>query len=502
MNPTSFVEIKTYLINKFSEHSIDDFYIKRHPYFIFDKISQPRINSDKFIADIKERFQFSWIFVDRKFLVSLFPDLKDRQPDESSNEKDDLLSLRNQYYTTEAFSENIRKILNKNNSRDVQSKIYQYSSESNRDIKTALINNHAGIYVYNKEVARLTALYNHNVADIESRIKAKLEENEILTIEENLINQKLREAKLDVYDYFNFRKENPEELSGIELENYHLKKQKYEVFMKIMNNKSERSSLKRNLTKEIQIRDNYKYSTKSFDLEQENKAFQFITTILFQEIITNANPKSSHYKPQIEEILPFDERNYELFWKTYNKYDYVSHTDWKEDLINIFNCDITRPYIFHIFFEKEEKKPKLAQILYEVQISDTEKIQANIDDVFPILFSIKTALENNPIIKSTDKVFYLSLNNVIYVKLQLRKNKTPNDEFVIAFNYKGGITKYTEILSGYTPSGYMLNNGLYINYLDWAIEIEFDANALLMKDFKRSQPIQNTPFNPNIAENI
>ena len=125
--------------------------------------------------------------------------------------------------------------------------------------------------------------------------------------------------------------------------------------------------------------------------------------------------------------------------------------------------------------EGNNNEAKLAKLQY-----------INDDDIYnslaPLYFSINKALINNELIKTENGITFLNFGNGIFLKILVRKNiKGISYPHIALIRRNQKLTYTCDIFGGYTSSGFILHNGLYIILKKWIVELYFDANATLLQ---------------------
>jgi hypothetical protein len=545
--PISFIEMKSFLIDKFREFSIDEFYFGKHPYFIYHESDEPKIDVNKVLKVLHEKYDIIYFHLNDAMMQQLFSESKISYHFQECRVdaikipdiKKELNKLNNYYYLREQL---ISKINNEIFNSEFLKKDDYYFREVSTDVENfknwaldnfEIIRNYeayklkelksfdhtlkkltneidtiaTGIEEQNKNLAKLDQKFTEikNLIDklpaIESENLKRIEEiedeiNKLTVLKEkepyksqivNLLNEK--EA---IPIKFN---ENNKKLNDSLIE---LSKNKDEIEIQKINLINEKTEIENRILENESSKEAFVNRIIQFNIENELSALNSLTRFLFHITleIKEYDKKYSYYK--VEGNLN------SLFFEIYDKYELSGGIEWKKGLNNIFKQEINSALIFAVYQSFDFFKPKFAQIRHELKHKSgnslcrrnyENKIEtAEIDVFFPVFCSLKNALKNTFVLKNHNNVFYLNLNNGIYAKIIAWQNKIMSDDLTLALTYtKDGFQKNCEIFSGYTKSGFILNQGVYLNYKEWSFEISFEADALLIQNFNSFQQIQSIP---------
>jgi len=466
METISFVKVNTFILNKFQENTIDDFYLGKHPFFYTNEIYLLSINSKSVITCLKDAFSSSEIeFQDKNWLLANWKEILDSEK-----------NFRNKITNTENRIEEIKLEIEKLHTKEneIEIKIQNIKLEIANanglieDLPAKEKDNELKIIELQDEIKQLDALKEKQ--PYKDQIK-----NIIFQIER--IPEEFKQQKVEY--------ENALHTSNLLLLECENEKKKLKLIIRNFNNeiKGEKNNLK-------ELNSN----TISFDIELEKIAMNQISSICYHEIVYG--DKSCY--------VGIDRNKYaeSLFNTIYSNYDLISNSAWKESLLEIFTMELPVPNVFYCPGYYYLNKVKIANIYDELKISNEKPlILAYSDQLFPVWISLANALKNNTLLKSNSGVFYLNLNNGIYAKIIARRNKSVNENLIVAFVYnEKSFYKTENIFGGYTSSGFILYRGLYINHLDLAFEITFGADALLLHSFNYSQEIQNISDRAKVSD--
>jgi hypothetical protein len=151
---------------------------------------------------------------------------------------------------------------------------------------------------------------------------------------------------------------------------------------------------------------------------------------------------------------------------------YVEKLDFNsvtEELLSVLNGTIPSPKIFKIFETAGEELPKEA---FVTEIS--KDIEFPFDDIGPIIFSLRKALQRSDKLISESGLIFLNFGNGIYAKILARNNKTKVKPVFCLIQEND--TFYREKV---TSSGLKINKGLYIVSDNFIFEIYFNVHSFL-----------------------
>jgi hypothetical protein len=178
-------------------------------------------------------------------------------------------------------------------------------------------------------------------------------------------------------------------------------------------------------------------------------------------------------------------------------FPFLDHT---RNLPSRNNTPFCETSIFHNSFVKNISVPfdrviKSFENGISIEITNKSKndysidLDYDIDNIVPIVFSLKKCFNRKNIITTENGILYLDMGNGIIAKIYIRENV---DNLKPDIKTLGGFIKPT-IFSGYSHSGYYLNKGIYIITNDLIFEVNFSASPFLI------QSSTNQPFAENIS---
>jgi hypothetical protein len=543
--PISFIEMKSFLIDKFREFSIDEFYFGKHPYFIYHESDEPKIDVNKVLKVLHEKYDIIYFHLNDAMMQELFSESKISYHFRENREDaikiaeitKELNELNNNYYVWEQFISKINnEIFNsvflknhdyyfREDSADLKNfriwaldnfeiirnyeayKLKELKSFDNTQkklsdeidlIATSIEEHNQNLENLDQEFTEIKNLID-NLPAIESENLKRIDEiedeiNKLTVLKEkkpyksqivNLLNEK--EA---IPFKFN---ENKKRLDDSLIE---LNKKKYEIEIQKINLSNKKTENENKIIENESSKETFVNKIILFNIENELSALNSLTRFLLHEIVVFSYEK---YR-----FVEAKENLNVLFFEIYNKYELFGTLEWKKGLNNIFKQEINSALIFAVYQSFDFFKPKFAQIRHELKHKSGNSLcrryqentieTAEIDVLFPVFCSLKNALKSTFVLKNHNNVFYLNLNNGIYAKIIAWQSKIMSDDLTLALTYtKDGFQKNCEIFSGYTKSGFILNQGVYMNYKEWSFEISFEADALLIQNFNSFQQIQSIP---------
>jgi len=531
MKIISFIEIKKFIIEKLSEFSIDEFYFEKNKYFIYSKENQPKINDIELLDAINEKFDILYFWLDEKFIDRFFPLLKNNsyhqnkivtseEEKKRNNERESLLKYSHKYYTA---NELINEIIKNENIKLSENEILELTKNKISNFKIWILNNLENIKNYENLKSKKVFENEKSIENLINELNDK--ENEISIIVKNLsdLNITIENIQKYINNFAETESQNIKKIDEIDdvinklsphrdKEPYikqikELEKEKINIPLEFNSYKTQILQKDEDCKKQLENLNKLKYELECSKFEIENKIE--IKKVENEKLINEINPFD--YDIELKAINSFfnykdnyhnnyqNEFSNNLFFEVYQKYELINNFEWKSELIKCLNEKIPNPITFRIFEEKDFEKPKIAQISNDFlteRISGRNKdivnlLNRTIEDLYPIWNSLKVALITNEISIDINNCFFVSLNNGIYAKIIVRKGKITKKN-TVAFKYRNNsFTKDCEIFSGYTNSGFILPNGIYLNYRDLYFEIDFFANSLLLNNFNYNQQIQS-----------
>lgn len=489
-NIISFLEIKSFIIRKLQEFSIDEFYFRKHEYFIYDADLSVKLNAEKILDLLSEEFDCLKIQM-RDFIYGIGNQVLDVEP---------LEKYREQYFSPKSIIDLIQKEGCLSLTDCGKKKIYEHFFQRWAVIHLRNITNYKSskLSEFDKYISGFTNQLDLIQCEMDELYLLQKQINDILVITEQS-NERILKIQHEIstlqslndksYDYNieNLDKQLQQKLIHVEncIKDLDTKKRELKGSTDLERNFAEIKSLK---DQKIQEKELFIKSSPELDYQVESKLSQLLTTSISGYGITN---------DFFFEIYPSH--------KNYDNYLLTENLQCKKLLLKILNQKIPKPLIFRIVAEKYFEKPKFATILSELKVQENQynlkDVPANIDDLFPIWYSLKNALLNNEIINNEYNYSYISLNNGIFAKIVAYKSKPINEKIIIALKCEDkrqshNPTDFTfyrdcDIFSGYASSGFSLIRGIYINYKEFSFEIDFFANALLLQNLNYFQQIQS-----------
>jgi hypothetical protein len=113
------------------------------------------------------------------------------------------------------------------------------------------------------------------------------------------------------------------------------------------------------------------------------------------------------------------------------------------------------------------------------------------DELIGIIFALKKSFKKDNLIKTKNGIYYLNIGNGILAKFHTRQNKENLESDVAFITVRRERYRSSSIFSGYSSSGFILNNGLYIITPDLIFEIYFDASPYLLSFSENQAMVQN-----------
>lgn len=223
--------------------------------------------------------------------------------------------------------------------------------------------------------------------------------------------------------------------------------------------------------------------------EWEKKLFKDLCNLNFEKLKQENNKDIYSYSIHISRSRYYDDLKRTFsFLEENNDKNQLEYISFQET--NIFQNSFLRN--INIPFERFNKsfKKGLSLKISNALINEYKYdfVKNNIDDLVPIIFSLKNCFKKENLIKTEAGIYFLNIGNGILAKIYTRENlDNLNDDFKVLWGDKRSI-----IFSGYSNSGYLLDKGAYLITSDLIFEIYFDASPFLI----------STPINQALAQNI
>ncbi|MDX2303330.1 MAG: hypothetical protein NW226_11045, partial [Microscillaceae bacterium] len=505
MGIISFLDIKKYLIDELRKYSIDDFYLKCHPFFHYSD-QEISFDVDKIISLIQDKFQVGYYLFTNKTIDTIFPEIDTRYARRDNEKEAQHLGKRKKllpligksFKNINELYASIENLLGVEKYSD-----YRLKNEVDSSLEKWMSKNLN--YLGNPEEYKKQKLVGNRqkMTDLDSKIKnigIKLTDNQSMLQEiEGLIKETKNNIE-NILDYIHekqsviqanqlekekileFKDKEPYKSRIIELEEANKR-----IHVEINNKENDlQNQLSDNqeqcivVQNEIQSLENQKEK-----LELEKKALQVETDKLisdntqfdydaeykaYESILTVIKHNNLHFK--IPDLF------YECFGENYYQSDYEIDKAIS-NLKSFLENPINKPLTFETINTSNsrmpsEDHPKLASITDQVN---------NEDLLAPVIFSLSQALGRGEIKQSTGGKLYINLGNGIFCKILVRnKSKTIQEDNLAALMRKNTKEYYFQdvnIFSGYTNAGFLLYQGLYVISETMVFEIYFDANALI-----------------------
>ncbi|MHC1773840.1 MAG: hypothetical protein AB9834_00365 [Lentimicrobium sp.] len=530
METISFEKITNEIIETLAINSLDSYYSMNHPYF-----SEYKLLVDKFFEKIypKLKIGYSTIVFDDRQLNSMgdymatyeIKKIKDTAKGVYEIGEEEKQKIYTVWHEKVQTIKNFHTQFYSNPEEVVSTLIEKYgileekiptNPENNNWEKTTFkfwINYNLNVfenYESNKQkVLEISEQKNENsqkrieeLVNLSQELKIK-EQNiieEIDQIEKEVNNSEIRKA-----DYDNRISENNKEIETIESTDGLKNKEPY------LKRIQELKKINSEILKEYQIEEN-KIASKLIskenqlsevesekqeckqELDNEKKNLENINQelkLIKDDKTTVDLEKEKTYLEAIKTVFPFLQ-TYEEQAKLKNKTIRDTFIFYKALKPNIsVKFDRMNKSINELLNGKIPSKTLNSYLgTFKYQISPL--VFSNNDELVGIIFALKKCFKKENIICTDNDIYFLNVGNGIVCKFHIRENKEklPSDIALLG-SADSPSYNYTNLFSGYSNSGYLLNKGLYLITSDLIFEMYFDASPFLVSNSDIQAIVQN-----------
>lgn len=544
MNTISFLKVREIIINQLRSKSIDAIYNNTHPMFdgfkYLNQKSIEKIQNDLNIGFTPKIFDSSIIdrIIDRPW--NYYVDLRDitklkeskrhylndkRGMDELNtkitniektilnveNREKILLDLSNNHYRTyDELKLDILKIKNisvkdvpefsinlllknfknwlENNYENIKN-FETIKKNKIEDFKLSIENVNEDKKLTNKKLDdsnKSLSILQSKLNEIQTQIS--LTDNLKKLNNEKIKNNLLEIDKLENTEEFKNKEPYIKRIVELKAENYNLpvlfEKDLFKLQTELKKIKTEVDELKNqiaNLKKEVVI-----YNQKLNDINSKKNSFiendiKFDkvkeTNILKELYFIFANDKNKFFENKEIDHTYFINTS-EIFKEAFKEVDKIQIEKITKSLSSVF-------------YNQLPSKTKNSYVKFRPYNTElTDNVNGN-NDVPVIIFALRNSFKEVNILKTTQGILYLNLGNGIFAKMLIRNNKENIENDIALYSSNLNIQNIKYIYGGYSKSGFLLNDGIYIITKELIFEIYFEASAFLTSQSNNFQQMQD-----------
>ena len=176
------------------------------------------------------------------------------------------------------------------------------------------------------------------------------------------------------------------------------------------------------------------------------------------------------------------------------KYKTILNTSIFDKVFGDTHSDVSLERIdksLQYFLQSDVPNQTKHKYIHMIGYSITSLEMSENDELIGIIFALKKSFKKDNLIKTKNGIYYLNIGNGILAKFHTRENKENLESDVAFITVRGERYRSSSIFSGYSSSGFILNNGLYIITPDLIFEIYFDASPYLLSFSENQAMVQN-----------